>query len=137
MPTLIEELAASLRQVHGVCVEHGLTELLATLPVGNGRSQTVKVVCDRATRGPYHLLRLTSRACAARDYKIVQRALRTNAGNELGGLALDTSTDPPVIDVVYSLIAEGVAINDFVDSLYSVAGLADHIEERFEGRDEF
>jgi hypothetical protein len=137
MPTLIEELAASLRQVHGVRVEHGLTELLATLPAGNGRTQTVKVVCDGAAKGPYHLLRLTSRACVARDYKIVQRAIRTNAGNELGGLVLDTSSDPAVIDVVYNLVAEGVGINEFVDSLYSVAGLADHIEERFEGRDDF
>jgi hypothetical protein len=73
----------------------------------------------------------------ARDYKIVQRAIRTNAGNELGGLVLDTSSDPAVIDVVYNLVAEGVGINEFVDSLYSVAGLADHIEERFEGRDDF
>lgn len=137
MPTLIEEFGALLKQIRGVQVECGLMEMLVTLPTNEGRSQTVKVLCHRGTRGPYNVLRLVSRACVPRDHKVVHRAMRMNAGNELGGLALDSSSDPPVLDVVYNLIADSLDPNEFVSSVYRVAGLADRLEQRIEVRDEF
>src|SRR4051812_46359843 len=132
MTTLIEQFGVMLKQIPGVYVEFRLAELLVTVPLGNGRRQTVKVSSHRGTRGPYNVLRIISRACIARDPKIVNRALRANAGNELGGIALDPHCDPPILDVVYNIIADDLPANTLINSVYRVADFADRIENSVE-----
>jgi len=137
MTTVIQELGELVKQIRGARVDCRTAEMLVTLPMGEGREQTVKVLSQRGVRGPYAVLRMISRACVARDHGIVTRALRANGGNEWGGLALDISTDPPAIDVVYNLIGDDLSANDFLAALHRVASLADRIEQRIEASDEF
>ena len=54
-----------------VSSERVTAEMLVTLPMGEGREQTVKVLSQRGVRGPYAVLRMISRACVARDHGIV------------------------------------------------------------------
>src|ERR1051325_8995204 len=104
MPTLIEEFGSVLEQISNLRVEYRLAEVLVTVSLAERRTQTVKIVSHRGRHGPYNVLQFISRAWTARDPKMIRSALRTNAGNELGGLALDTSTNPALLDVVYNVV---------------------------------
>lgn len=139
MSFLIQELAGLLKTVRGVPMrlEANKTQILVTLDLANGRSQTVLI----STRDlPGHLgqfVRLQSRACLARDHRFVKSALFANAGMLLGGLALDTSTDPPAVDVIYSLDADQLNLTELLQALVEIAQHADQIEQRNLGSDNF
>lgn len=137
MPTLIEALGQSLVQAPGLQVQYQAAVMLVTLPVGQGRTQTVKVSTLQARHGAGVVVRLQSRACAAQHAAVVSGALRANGNLEWGGLALDTSTNPPVLDVVYQMIGEELDMDDFLKALQHVANYADSIERATSGRDHF
>jgi hypothetical protein len=68
---------------------------------------------------------------------MVNTILQTNAKLELGGLALDTSTNPPAVDVLYNLVGDQLPFTDFLDALRRIAVFADAIEQRTLGTDGF
>lgn len=137
MPSLIEALGQSLAQVPTFQVQYQAAVMIVTLPVGQARTQTVKVSTLQARHGAGIVVRLQSRACVARQAATVSGALRANGNLEWGGLALDTSTNPPVLDVVYHLIGEDLDMDDFLKALQHVANYADSIERTTSGGDQF
>ena len=139
MATYIQELGNKLlKSGHGLTmdVHVGEHELLAELTLG-ARKQSVSVSVGDCKSSGGHTVRLLSRACPVRDHKIVRAALNANDNLELGGLCLDTTTNPPVIDVVHNLVAEDLNFEEFVHSLLAVARYADQIEKRMVGTDTF
>src|SRR5262245_43798839 len=122
MPTLIEELDKLLRRVQGLPLQIESTpeEMLVTMTVGQGRTQTVRVWTQPSKANGQFAIRFQSRACPARNHQVVRNALKTNAGADVSSFALDTTTNPPVIDVVYSLAAELVDFNEFLAALQQV-----------------
>jgi len=137
MASLIEELAELLRRVPGMRVEHQPGEMLVTLDLAGGRSQVVRASTQRLDDSSSIAIRFQSRACIAQDHRIVRRALRQNAKSIVPGLGLDTSVSPNVVDVVYSILADGVAVEEFVDALQRVAFMADSIEAKVSGDNRF
>ena len=137
MATVIEELGQLLSRAKGIQVTYQAADMLVTMSVGNGRKQTVMVTTQRGHHGAYSLIRLRSRVSAIAEPKMVRDALRANTGLSLGGLALDTSTSPPALDMIYSIIADNMNINTFVSALQRVARRADDLERRLCGTDQF
>ncbi len=123
---------------HGLrlVVEKGEREILVEVALEN-RKQTVSISLKFHKSAGCHSLRLVSRACPVKDHKTVRAALLANSNLEFGGLCLESSTSPPVMDVFYSLVAEETPFEDVVKALVSVAQFADRIEKRMVGSDVF
>lgn len=134
MRTIIEELGALLRNQRGFSIQNDENVLLARYSFGK-RSQTVKVTCLLVEQLSFRLLKLQSRVSSAGDYRIVLDALKLNASQEWGGLAFDNSVQPPAIDVVYSLPADGVAPQSLMTAIIRVASFADRLEQQTQGSD--
>lgn len=136
MRTIIEELGDLLRSQRGFSIQNDANVLLARYSFGK-RSQTVKVTCHRVEQSSFRLLKLQSRVSAAGDYRIVLESLKLNASQEWGGLAFDNSVQPPAIDVVYSLIPDGMAPQSFMTAIIRVASYADRLEQLTQGSDRY
>ena len=134
MPSLIEELGQGLRNYSNVVVQMQPAQMLVTLPTGNGRRQTVRVWARQlpGTNGG-HVVRLQSRCGLVRTPAMVSKALRGNASAALPGFALDLTVDPPALDVVCGLVAEGISVAELVDALRRVAVAADTVEASISG----
>ena len=119
---------------HGIQLEvhPGEKELLVEVFLGE-RKQQVSVTIKASKSAGCQLIKLLSRACVVNGHQVVRSALTTNSNLELGGLCIEMSTDPPVVDVVHNLVASDLIFQDFAQSLYSVAFYADQIENRMMG----
>ena len=119
---------------HGIKlkVHPGESELLVEVFLGK-RTQQVSVTMKPGKKAGGQLVRLLSRACVVSDHKLIRSALAANSNLELGGVSLDMSTEPPVIDVVHNLAAKELVFQEFAQSLFSVARYADFIESKFMG----
>lgn len=137
MATLIQELCHLLKPISGIRVDYQPDEMLVTLPTAGGRRQAVKVWTEKCRHDDYHLVRLRSRATAAKDHRMIIAILNTNANLELGGLGLDLSTNPPAVDVLYSCVGDQILFTDFLTALQRIAAFADSIEQRTNGSDNF
>lgn len=120
----------------GFAIQHDEVTMLVRCTLG-ARSQTVKVTCRDDKRFALRTVRLESRACAARDYRFVLDALKLNADSEWGGLALNESTNPPTIDVIYNMVGSGIHPTAFAKALLRVASFADRIENLTSKSDRF
>jgi hypothetical protein len=118
-------------------IAHNDAQMLVTLQVAGNRRQAVKVSLGQAPAGLGHILSLQSRAGTAQTPQAVRSALAANNRMSLGGLALDSSTSPPSIDVVYNLVANQLDFDEFLMALQAIAHHADGIERRTGGKDEF
>lgn len=139
MARLIQDLAKILKSAHGVPMHVDVhdAEMLVTLELPNNRSQGVKITLRDIPERSVSLVCMRSRASVARDHRSVRLALEANGGFRIGGLALDTSTVPPMIDVVYNLDADELNLAEFLRVLSQIAIYADAIERRNLGSDEF
>lgn len=113
-------------------VNYSATELLAHVSLQDGRRQTVKLASISVNHGgqEVYVLRFQSRACVARSAKTIQSALKRNAENQIYGLALDGSTNPPTIDLLFHSILDSQDINDITVTIHQIAAAADAIEKR-------
>jgi hypothetical protein len=139
MSKYLESLASSLEacQHNGnLRIHRGAEELQVELVLGP-RQQTVNITLKWVSHGGCHCLRFISRACIANDHRRIRNALETNNNLNFGALCLDTSTNPPVIDVTYTLVVEGSTCEDIVSALTAVAYHADNIEKQVTGQDVF
>ncbi|MDZ4848903.1 MAG: hypothetical protein SGI77_06390 [Pirellulaceae bacterium] len=139
MSEFIGQLAKKLASGHHdlpIQVHVGEKEILIEVTLGS-RKQSVRVSLGSSKAAGGAFVRLVSRACPANDHRLIRSALTTNRGLELGSLSLNTETNPPVLDVVHSVVAEGVQIPDLLFAIESVARLADSIEKRIVGQDVF
>ncbi len=139
MSLYIKELGAKLLTGnHGLKAEvHvGEKELLVELTLGS-RKQAVGVSMGMCKSIKEPLLRLRSRACRYKIIRLCAMRLRANGGLELGALCLDTSINPPVIDVVYNIFAKDLRFEEFLRAMLTVAQQADRIESRRVGSDTF
>ncbi len=137
MPTLVQILGQILAE-NGVAVEYGQNELLATIPLRNGRSQVVKGRWAPGRYGTYTVLRLQSRVGVARGAAMIRAALTANAKSDCGAYALDLSVDPPLLDVVYGYVItprDEFEPQHFFAALQHLAALADTAEQRISDRD--
>lgn len=121
----------------GCEVQYHDASLLVTVPLRRGRAQAVKVTSFKGRFGCYGLLRYQSRVCLARDARAVRAALTNNANMEWPGYALDCSSDPPAIDVVYSDVADGLDPNQALTMIQALAAFADRVEQQVGGGDQF
>jgi hypothetical protein len=138
MKTVIEQIGDTLRRTPGVPdVQIGENQLLVTVNLGGNRKQTVRLEYLPSKFGKYAVLRFQSRVCVPNNAQQIRKALELNASNEFWGLALDTSVEPPVIDVLHSMIAQGSEINAILAALTQVASRADELEEAASGGDHF
>jgi len=114
--------------------------MLATLPLANGRQQTVKFRIEPGQHGDYHILRIQSRVCVATDAVAVRTALQANVTADWGHLALDLDADPSVIDVVYTFLLKDVSeskIAALFRAILRVAAFADGCERQVTDADVF
>lgn len=137
MATLVQELHRLLKPMSSFRVAFQADELLVTVPTIGERQQIVKVWTEKSRHDDYYLVRLQSRASAAKDYKMINSILSSNANLELGGLGLDLSTNPPAVDVLYSYIGDQMSFSDFLNGLQRIAAFADAIEQHTVGGDNF
>lgn len=137
MATLIQELYRLLKPISEFRIDFQHDEMLVTLPTAGGRKQVVKVWTEKSRHGGYRLVRLRSRAAAAKDFRMINALLTTNAKLELGGLGLDLETAPPAVDVLYSYVGDWLHFSDFLIGLQRIAAYADAIEQRTNGVDHF
>lgn len=135
----MQELVRRLKAVENLPmhVAHNDAQMLVTLQVAGNRRQAVKVTLRQGPSGLGHVLCLQSRAGTAQSPQSVRTALAANNRLTLGGLCLDTSTSPPSIDVVYSLVANQLDFDEFLMALLAIAQHADSVERRTGGKDEF
>jgi hypothetical protein len=139
LASYLESLALSFeasRPNRNLRVHRGEDELQVEIYLGT-RKQTVNVSLKWVPSSRFHCLRLISRACVAQDHRKIRAALEANSSLELGALCMDTSTNPPVIDVTYTLVAEDSTCDEILHALFVVAQHADNIEKRATGRDVF
>lgn len=139
MATLIEELASVLRRVKSrhVSVRNDENAMLVTLSTMENRSQSVKISYFPGGEDSPPVLQIQSRVCVANGPEIVRRCLQANAKPRIGGFALESSTDPPVIDIVHNLLADEVDFAEFAMTIQEIALFADSVEMRLTGQDEF
>jgi hypothetical protein len=130
MPSLMEELGQSLRSYKGIVVQYQAADMIVELPVSGGRRHTVKVQTLRLPGSNGHVLRLQSRAALISQPRIIRKALSENGGTAAVGFALDATVDPPSLDVVCGLIAEGVTVGELLDALQKVSEAASAIDAR-------
>jgi len=134
--TIIQDLGRMLMHVPGAHVDFRDAEMLVTLQLGAGRQQVVKVFSLKTETGG-RFVRLQSRAVAIKSHGTVRSALRENCGFGIGGLAMDTSVNPPMLDVILSLPVVDLNNDEFLSAIMSVAHYADSIEQRSGGPDQF
>ena len=140
MATLISELGAICARAPGYEVQVQEAEMLITVGLLGGRRQVVKVWNCGLPDDLGPVLRLQSRAAVVSNHTIVGEALRRNARIARASFALDTSVNPPVLDVVCGLVINPpeVPVNVFLEALHEVAVLADRVEEKLaHGEDKF
>ncbi len=139
MASYVQDLVKLLKAVPNLPmhIEHNETQMLVTVVIGSQRRQSVKVSLRPIPGRLGHVVFLQSRAGVARNHQMVRSVVQANSQVRLGGLCLDTSTSPPSIDVVYSLVAENLEFDEFLLALQLVAHHADAIERRTVGSDEF
>lgn len=139
MPTVIDALKSMLISSGATGVEAVNNELVATLRLTNGRTQTAKVTITRGQHGVYHMARCVSRACIADNPQVIRHALRANAKHACCGCVLVTSLEPPVIDVTANVIIcpSGEFLAEIIFSLFEVVQLADRIEANVMKQDFF
>jgi hypothetical protein len=139
MPTVIERLVAQLQQTRGLPfqLEHHSQAMLLTLEPSPGRSQVVKISLREASGTAPAVIRLVSRACPARDHRIVREALKANVQPELGCLSLEDVDGSKAINVTYTLAADNVEFLEFLTALQNVSRYADVIEHRITGSDNY
>lgn len=139
MITAIESIGMQLKDTSGIVVTYTTRELLAQVSLAGGRRQAVKLASVAVSDGPdsLHLLRFQSRACVARGPRTIQSALKWNAGCHCYGLALDGSTDPPVIDLLFHSILDPHDITGIASTIYQIASAADNLEQRASSDDVF
>jgi hypothetical protein len=126
----MEELGQSLRNYSGFVVQWQAADMIVELPSGGGRRHAVKVQTWRLPGTSVHALRLQARAALVSEPSMIRKALKENAGMADVGFALDASVDPPSLDVVYGLIAEGATVSELVDALVKVAFAASVVDSR-------
>lgn len=139
MATLIQEIAKLLKMPHGISldIEFHETELLVTLAITAQRKQAVLVTTQSLPNRLGFTVQFRSRACIAHNHSVVRQAAIANVELELGGLALDTSTNPPCIDVVYRLDSDRIDFQHFMICLQRIAHQADFIERQYSRGDRF
>lgn len=137
MRTLIDDYADLLSQVPSFQVQRRPSEMLVTVSLSANRRQTVRIETRRSRHGSHAILRLQSRACTTTDPLAIRHFMQCNLEPEWGGLALDTTTDPPAVDLIYSLLADGTDVVILCKSIQRIAQCADAIEQRMSADDEF
>jgi hypothetical protein len=127
----------------GMPVECGENEMLVTVRLRTGRKQVVKMREMRGRSGTHTVLRLQSRVCIAQGapmVRLIREALKVNADANWGAYALDTSVNPPLVDVVYSYVRTPECEwmpGDLFNALQRVAAFADAAEQYITGGDVF
>ncbi len=146
IPGMFQKMATVIDALRSVLLSSGATgvdavnnELVATLRLTNGRTQTAKVTITRGQHGVYHVARCVSRACIADNPQIVRHALRINSKYSCCGCVLVTSLKPPVIDVTANVIIcpNGDFLEEIISSLFQVVELADRVEANVMKQDFF
>lgn len=138
MGTMIEEIGETLKRTSNVAeVQYNQGELVVTLMIPNNRKQTVRLDYRPSTYGQYGLLRFQSRVCAPRSATQIRNALEMNGGSHCWGLALDTAVTPPVLDVVYNVVAQNTEVYEVLNLLLQVATRADELERTTTNADSF
>ena len=120
MLTVIQDLAQFLSQCSTVTVTHEENAMLVRILIDGEQRRTVKVT-TRGLDGARFLVHLQSRACPVTSHATVREALKLNADAECGGLALDTNTNPPILDVLYSLVGDQMDYNQVLGAVHRVA----------------
>jgi len=133
----MEELGQSLRSCNGIAVRYQAADMIVELPTGGGRRHAVKVQSRRLPGTNGHVLWLQSRAALVSQPKIVRKALRENGGLSEIGFALDVTVEPPSLDVVCGVIAQGVTVEELLDALQKVSWAASAIDARVAAGDHF
>jgi hypothetical protein len=136
--TTAKELASLIRANCTVETQLGDDEFICTFVLDSGRSQSILVsVVDHPG---FQIIQVKSRCCVAEKPSVIRAALRRNISTSLGGLALDLSTEPAVIDLVQKSIVlreSGTNFEEFLDTVLSVVNQADYIEQRRSSQDIF
>ena len=117
-------------------VGHG--EIMFTVKMSNDRSQTVLVTL--ANKRDFQLIEVRSKCAAIQDAMMVRSALRRNLSTQIGGLSLDTSTQPNSIDFVQRLVSpnkDGPNLPELLNTIALIASQADQIEQKFSNSDCF
>lgn len=118
-------------------VQQGRGEALLTFRLSNGRTQVV-LLALRSVPG-FSVIELKSRCQTAKAASTIRSALKHNLVSPCGGFALDTSSDPPTIDIVHRVITlDGEReFSELMFCLSSLVHRADAIEQRQSDQDLF
>ncbi|TWT66901.1 hypothetical protein Pla123a_43290 [Posidoniimonas polymericola] len=133
-------VVAALKGIGAKRVHTKAGAIIAEIPLERGRSQVVRIETHRGRRSLASYVRVRSRAAVPENHDHVTTALEFNARSVYGICALVTDTSPPVIDVAHNLPVlpnEPFNVTHLIDAVYSVASLADSLEEHIAGDDIF
>lgn len=106
-------------------------QILFTIGVTSSRNQTVLITMNTFLDG--QVVEVKSRCGVVTKANTVRQCLRRNLISPLGGIAMDTSTQPKTIDIIQRLaIPNGLGVNipELLATITSVAIQADTIEEK-------
>jgi hypothetical protein len=112
--------------------------LILTLSLSNGRSQTVLVSLKNYRNDM--VIEVRSRCGVISNAKAVRASLKRNLSGVLGGLAMDRVDGHHVIDCVQRLVVPpglGVNIDEFLNTISSIGMQADLIESKLGHEDVF
>ena len=136
--TNLIELAEFVRVNLRVPVEGNKKELIVTLSLNNGRTQTVLVSIKESSEG--QLIEVRSRCGVISDAKNIRALLKRNFRTPLGGIAMEIVNGHHVIDCVQRLVVPpglSVDIAEFLDTISSIGVQADLIESKLGHADVF
>jgi len=136
MASPIPKLAEHLKSLLGTTmqIQYNERQMLVKMFFNNKRQQAVKI--DWSTQSPNRIA-LSSRACAVSDYRLLQTAMISNSGLDLGGLALSEVNGANSLDVIYQIPVQGLSTLLLYNSIYRLALQADSIEQKFGTQDRF
>jgi len=136
--TNLIELAEFVRVNLRVPVQGNAKQLILTLSLNSGRTQTVLVSIKQASEG--QLIEVRSRCGVISDAKSIRALLKRNLTTGLGGIAMEKVEGHHVIDYVQRLVVPpglGVNIAEFLDTISSIGVQADVIESKLGHADVF
>lgn len=136
--TNLLELAEFVRVNLRVPVQGDTKQLILTLSLNKGRTQTVLISLKKLSEG--QLIEVRSRCGVISDSRSIRASLKRNLITPLGGVTMEKVDGHHVVDCVQRLVVPpglGVNIVEFLDTITSVGVQADLIESKLGHADVF
>lgn len=136
--TNLRELAEYIRVNLHVPVQGDSNQLILTITLNNGRTQTVLVSVKKTGEG--QVIEVKSRCGVVKSAAMVRSSLGRNLNSPLGGVAMSKVDGHAVLDCVQRLVVPpglGVNIGELLNTISSIGVQADVIEGKLGHADVF